>query len=636
MCECVRVCTNDHCRAYKHTHTNKALLMPRTASYWYVAVCTAQAVAMPETPEIVSEKMGFALQAIYAQLPEGVLTTFAALTTDAERAEFVWQLPAVHATLTVEADFSGKSEQEARKYRDEGNVYFRKKSYLSATRSYTLSIASAPCGAGASAADDGADVAVTPCEAGADVAVTPGEMGSCVTTADDGVSAAATTEADTPTAAADDGVSASERGGSATESESTLALAYANRSASLLHMRRYRLCLADIELALACVYPPRIAHKLYERRAVCHAALGERAAALASVATAREALSSAGVTGKTARAWGDRLDKLAAACEGAAPAIREQEEEEEGAPPLGDDPNAVYQNASLAVEVIHNEATGQRHLAATRDLSTGEVLMVERPYAVVLFREFYPTHCYACLRRVMAPVPCESCSAVLYCSPACRQAAWAGYHRVECRYMAVLDPAWCGRIAHLAVRIVLQEGVASLLTSRRRHAHQFDADGRYAADQYAAVRCLATNAQARAPEGLFDLAVIAALLSLLLTATDVMRDVTAADQSEVRAALLQHLQALQCNAVPVVELQLPTHVAEPQPRDVGVGVYPTVALIDHSCDPNSDLISYGCVAVLRAACEVRLLISWCSLHGKMKSAMYVGCLCVCLSVYLSV
>ena len=54
-----------------------------------------------------------------------------------------------------------------------------------------------------------------------------------------------------------------------------LSVSFANRSAALLHMEEYRLCLQDIEAALVAGYPARLRYKLLDRRATCQLKLGQ-------------------------------------------------------------------------------------------------------------------------------------------------------------------------------------------------------------------------------------------------------------------------------------------------------------------------------------------------------------------------
>ena len=42
-------------------------------------------------------------------------------------------------------------------------------------------------------------------------------------------------------------------------------------------------------------------------------------------------------------------------------------------------------------------------------------------------------HCVHCLSHSIAPLPCEDCCAVSFCSVRCKEAATSTYHKYECR-----------------------------------------------------------------------------------------------------------------------------------------------------------------------------------------------------------
>jgi tetratricopeptide (TPR) repeat protein len=121
-----------------------------------------------------------------------------------------------------------------------------------------------------------------------------------------------------------------------------------------------------------------------------------------------------------------------------------------------------YHSISNAADVKYDVTKG-RHLVANRDIRPGHVLLVEKPYASVVFEDFYKRRCYACFQQTSAPEPCLQCSTVCYCSAICRETAWHDYHRYECRYMAVYKRDWCGRMGHLAARVAMVTGVETML-----------------------------------------------------------------------------------------------------------------------------------------------------------------------------
>lgn len=62
--------------------------------------------------------------------------------------------------------------------------------------------------------------------------------------------------------------------------EPELAYAFANRSAVLLHLRKYEECLLDIDQALINGYPAESHYKLEERKAKCYLGLNKHSEAI--------------------------------------------------------------------------------------------------------------------------------------------------------------------------------------------------------------------------------------------------------------------------------------------------------------------------------------------------------------------
>ena len=442
--------------------------------------------------------------------------------------------------------------EEAQKHREKGNAYFRKKSYLSATECYGDCIRFAP-------------------------RMTQGDSGVNIET-----------------------------------------LGYGNRSASLFHLRRYQLCLDDIARALDCCYPEELCYKLYDRRGKCFTAIGLRADATEAFDAAKHWLGRANLEGKSAASWVASLEKSLLACDDIVSNGLPGSDASKTTPPrLTGERHPTYVDASQSIDVTYSNDTG-RHLLAAQPIRTGDVLIVEKPYASVLFSDYYGSHCYRCMARVVAPVPCAQCSTVVFCGSDCRDAAWDEYHRFECRYHALLHLSWCGHIGHLALRLVHVMGPARLAAFLAERDGQtppptlkagLGEDGRYT-NNYLSLSCLTTNHEKRAPQGLFDFAVIAVFLAKILRGSGALEDCGMSDDGDamaaVQGALLHHLQIIQCNAFCVTELQLASDFENPRPAEIGNGIYATSALLNHSCDAGVDTAFYGDTVVFRAVRPARV------------------------------
>jgi hypothetical protein len=79
-------------------------------------------------------------------------------------------------------------------------------------------------------------------------------------------------------------------------------------------------------------------------------------------------------------------------------------------------------NASDALSVVFTAAKG-RHVVASRDIDVDECLIDEVAATQMTYLKNCLTHCYACLKNVVSPMPCDVCAAVVFCDEQCRQNA---------------------------------------------------------------------------------------------------------------------------------------------------------------------------------------------------------------------
>ena len=61
-----------------------------------------------------------------------------------------------------------------------------------------------------------------------------------------------------------------------------------------------------------------------------------------------------------------------------------------------------------------------RFAVATRDIPVADVVCVERPCISTILPEYLSSNCAHCFKSMKAPMPCNTCSKVMYCSYKCR------------------------------------------------------------------------------------------------------------------------------------------------------------------------------------------------------------------------
>lgn len=203
-----------------------------------------------------------------------------------------------------------------------------------------------------------------------------------------------------------------------------LPLAYANRSVILFRLHKYEECVRDINKALELNYPDSLRANLLRRKAKCLKFLGEPGADDAC---------------QEAKKWLENIQlnegnkkELEKKIQSATEITTQKSQSRNARKSL---PNIVRNNrvpcASNAIDLKYDENYG-RHIVATHDISVGEVLVIERPYALLLNPDHIYSHCSHCFGRSWDSIPCPNCVHAMYCSELCRDEAWKQYHDVEC------------------------------------------------------------------------------------------------------------------------------------------------------------------------------------------------------------
>ncbi|XP_066953486.1 uncharacterized protein [Macrobrachium rosenbergii] len=178
-------------------------------------------------------------------------------------------------------------------------------------------------------------------------------------------------------------------GGVALEKCSTLGKGFANRSAVMLDIGEYEKCLEDIDLALEYGYPEELRPKLEARRLKCQEA------------QRREKVSDCSQKDSVHNLKRFVLREI----------VKNMNTNATLKPPVMKDPNPCIPAFSSAVRVSYWPSKG-RGLVATRDIKAGEVLGVERSFAIDIRQDFLRTFCSTCAFLCVNPLPCPGCSKV--------------------------------------------------------------------------------------------------------------------------------------------------------------------------------------------------------------------------------
>ncbi|KAK6191540.1 hypothetical protein SNE40_003204 [Patella caerulea] len=480
---------------------------------------------------------------------DNVNAVFSACKTDIERFRVLYSNPVIYDAVEIKEDYISKDLEMAKKLRTDGNEKFKAKQNTAALQLYSKSIIMAPL---------------------------PKDNNS-----------------------------------------PELSLAFANRSAVLYHLEKYILCLQDIKMALKYQYPEKLKYKLYERKGKCYYYLKQKEEAITAFEDSMEHLENSGLDENKSEAIENDIIKQvmkARKIKNTVPLTKKVQDFNHchGTVPKICNPSPEIPCTSDSLVLKYSPDRG-RGIYTTKDVEVGELLIFEKPYASVVLESYDLTHCCNCSNRVFAPIPCEYCSGIIFCSEECQIEGWKLYHFAECKVLQTMHNTELG-LGHLALRMVLKAGLQNILQNSKKYPEKiksdvlrmgFNKDGIYSSDDYDAVYTLVKHSEKRTLGDLFKRTVMAIFLvkclEKSLTAQPLASKSHLPEKCIIGSHILRHIQMLPCNAHEVSELDYRQFdLPNSQTVEIGPAIYATLSLINHSCDPNVVRHSYGNNCAVRA------------------------------------
>ncbi|NWT90697.1 SMYD4 protein, partial [Lanius ludovicianus] len=444
-----------------------------------------------------------------------------------------------------------------------------------------------------------------------------------------------------------------------------VSVCFANRSAALLHLGHFEVCLEDIARAESHGYPDRLLPKVLLRKAECLLCLGR----LQDAQDILGVLESKIPLDRVMTAHLTRLKKLIQR------KVKLHEKEPageacggiQGKSEIWEENNSIS-GASSSLSLSFDAERG-RHLVASQDIVPGQSLLKEEAFVSVLCPgESLPLqageaawdtratnadlYCHRCLRQLLASVPCQGCSYAKYCSQDCAEVAWQQYHRTECSLGALL--LTLGVFCHVALRTVLLAGFAEVSRlvgcshSEDKHLQSpearckclseapdagagtrgipgCDSNGRYQSSYQALFHLLPHTEQHSAEHKfLCTLSVVAICKQLQASGLEAAvlnqespqqwckpkiceknSDELSPELKTVAEAMLRHVLQLQCNAQAITVMQElgpgDGAVVNKKPVRLATAFFPVLSLLNHSCCPNTSVSFSGTTATVRAS-----------------------------------
>ncbi|CAG4941880.1 unnamed protein product [Colias eurytheme] len=432
----------------------------------------------------------------------------------------------------------------------------------------------------------------------------------------------------------------------------SLALALWVRSEVLLKMNKPYSALEDLKLALKERLPAKMRAQYYWRMGHCYKGAKEPTRAKVSYELAGRLL------GKDEAAQKELQEDIASLDYTVKP---NPTLNKIGVPLTGGGKLNIPALSNL-VKITEEEEKG-RFVVAKDQIKTGDVLLVDSPYAACLMSDYYGTHCLHCFKRLensetSAPIWCPKCSGITFCSVECRDTAVATYHTHECQFLDLFIGSGMSILSHIALRMVTQAGLdtslqihstyikngsksvegtilndiegtkKSRIKSRKERLNRskkylksfddkniIDETKREVDDKTnindtlemtaGQIYSLCTHSQLRKGSDYLKRIVMAMFLTECLKKggffSKLDKDAATRAELSICELILHNLQLLQFNAHEIYETVRGEHqFTGSKPVYIAVGIYPTGALFNHECYPAVARYFEGRKIVLRA------------------------------------
>ncbi|KAM4603043.1 histone-lysine N-methyltransferase SMYD3 [Polymixia lowei] len=218
-------------------------------------------------------------------------------------------------------------------------------------------------------------------------------------------------------------------------------------------------------------------------------------------------------------------------------------------------------------------------LRTTARIRPGELVYSTMPLACCVSNKMAKDVCHDCFTRRESLLRCSQCKMARYCDITCQKRAWSG-HKRECKCLQSLLPRIPTDSVRLAARIIF-----TMLSPSQNSSEEL-----YTLEEHEA------HLSSMSEQKKHGLSQLASMLQIYLQQE--VPNIT----PEMRSALppscrdpLSLLSKVACNCFTISDGEL---------QEIGVGLYPSLSLLNHDCRPNCVMVFEGTKLHLRAIKDI--------------------------------
>ncbi|XP_076579113.1 histone-lysine N-methyltransferase SMYD3 [Chaetodon auriga] len=218
-------------------------------------------------------------------------------------------------------------------------------------------------------------------------------------------------------------------------------------------------------------------------------------------------------------------------------------------------------------------------LRATGKLRRGELVYSAEPLGCCVSNKLVRDVCHHCFTRRQTLLRCSQCKTARYCNITCQREAWSG-HKRECKCLKSLLPRIPTDSVRLAARLIF-----ALLSPSKSSSEEL-----YTLEEHE------SHLSSVSEEKKQGLSQLASMLELYLQqeVPDLAQEMTSALPPSCREPL-SLIAKVTCNCFTISDGEL---------QEIGVGLYPSLSLLNHDCRPNCVMVFEGTKLQLRAVRDI--------------------------------
>ncbi|XP_031702104.1 histone-lysine N-methyltransferase SMYD3 isoform X2 [Anarrhichthys ocellatus] len=218
-------------------------------------------------------------------------------------------------------------------------------------------------------------------------------------------------------------------------------------------------------------------------------------------------------------------------------------------------------------------------LRATVRIKRGELVYSAEPLACCVSNKLSRDVCHHCFSRRETLLRCSQCKMARYCNTTCQKQAWSG-HKRECKCLQSLLPRIPTDSVRLAARLIF-----ALLSPSKSSSEEL-----YTLEEHE------SHLSSMSEHKKQGVAQLTSMLELYLQqeVPDLAQEVTSALPPSCREPF-SLIAKVTCNCFTISDGEL---------QEIGVGLYPSLSLLNHDCRPNCVMVFVGTKLQLRAVRDI--------------------------------